>query len=134
MLGDAFMNVRKEAGGTIPALKIFASSLFTFAGIFPLVLMGLIAYSKEIMAFGKNLFESSASLLTFKERFNSMNEAFKSIDYQNAIQNVNELRISINLAQKGIGDKDAVVKLYNETIGKTTFLTLKRNNPIWTPI
>jgi len=56
MLADSFGQVRKEAGGTIPALKIFASSLFTFAGIFPLVLAGLIAYSKEIMEFGKSLF------------------------------------------------------------------------------
>ena len=51
MLADSFGQVRKEAGGTLPALKIFASSLFTFAGIFPLVLTGLIAYSDEIIKF-----------------------------------------------------------------------------------
>jgi hypothetical protein len=51
MLAQSFGQVRKQAGGTIPALKIFASSLFTFSGIFPLVLMGLIAYSDEIINF-----------------------------------------------------------------------------------
>jgi hypothetical protein len=51
MLADSFGQVRKQAGGTLPALKIFASSLFTFAGIFPLVLTGLIAYSDEIINF-----------------------------------------------------------------------------------
>ena len=59
MLADSFGQVRKEAGGTLPALKIFASSLFTFAGIFPLVLGGLIAYSDEIIKFGKNIFSTN---------------------------------------------------------------------------
>jgi len=59
MLADSFGQVRQQAGGTLPALKVFASSLFSFAGIFPLVMMGLITYSKEIIAFGKELFTTT---------------------------------------------------------------------------
>jgi hypothetical protein len=76
MLADSFMNVRKEAGGTIPALKVFASSLFTFAGIFPLVLTGLIAYSKEI---GELLMGTQALTEAEKEQIKVKNEAAKQV-------------------------------------------------------
>lgn len=42
--------------------------------------------------------------------------------YAGAIANVNELRLNIGLAKDGFISKDAVVKQYNESIGKTTGL------------
>jgi hypothetical protein len=71
MLADSFGQVRKEAGGTLPALKVFASSLFTFAGIFPLVLTGLIAYSDEIINFIKGNNTAKESISELEEAFNS---------------------------------------------------------------
>ena len=41
-------------------------------------------------------------------------------EYQSAVSNVNQLKTEIGLAKDGFLSKDAVVKHYNETIGKTT--------------
>jgi hypothetical protein len=75
MLADSFGQVRQQAGGTLPALKIFGESLLTFSGIFPLVMMGLISYSDEIINFitGNNTAKESISEL--EKAFNSSVES-----------------------------------------------------------
>jgi hypothetical protein len=113
MLADSFGQVRKEAGGTLPALKVFASSLFSFAGIFPLVLMGLITYSKEIIAFGKELF-------TTKNYQKELNDALLE-GSKNATSELNSIKrlyeatqdttLSVEQRKKAV---DELQKLYPE--------------------
>jgi len=48
MLIDSFAQVKKEAGGTGPALKIFATSMLSLSGIVPIALTLFIAYYDQI--------------------------------------------------------------------------------------
>ena len=76
MLADSFGQVRKEAGGTLPALKIFGASLFSFAGLFPIVLGLLISYSSEI---GNLLTGTEALTEAEKEQIKVKNEAARQV-------------------------------------------------------
>jgi len=110
MLADSFMNVRKEAGGTIPALKVFASSLFTFAGIFPLVLTGLIAYSKEI---GELLMGTEALTEAEKEQIKVKNEAAKQV--ANEVANAKVQLAIINETSNSTTERSKAYDLLNTT-------------------
>lgn len=83
------------------------------SGIFLIAYQGL-----EKLAEGLNLFSKSAD--NAKLRQNSLEKAISSSSYSDAVKNINELRINIDLAKRGLINKDEVLKQYNETIGKTT--------------
>lgn len=50
----------------------------------------------------------------------ALGAAFKNSDFSNAVKNVNELKINIQLAKEGVLDKTKVLHQYNDTLGKTT--------------
>jgi hypothetical protein len=52
----------------------------------------------------------------------TLQEAIGGTEYKKAVEDVERLTIDIDLAKKGFLDKSAVVKEYNDTIGKTTGL------------
>lgn len=83
------------------------------AGIFNLIFEGIGSVVSQLT-------KSERPLDTFVQKFKSLGEAAKSSDFTDAVKNVNELRIEIDLAQKGLLKKDEVLKRYNDTIGKTT--------------
>jgi hypothetical protein len=124
MLADSFGQVRKEAGGTLPALKIFASSLFSFAGIFPLVLMGLITYSKEIIAFGKELFTTTNYQ---KELNDALLEGSKNATSElNSVKRLYEATqdttLSVEQRKKAVDELQKLYPAYFQNINDETIL------------
>jgi hypothetical protein len=124
MLADSFGQVRKQAGGTIPALKVFASSLFSFAGIFPLVLMGLIAYSKEIIAFGKELFTTTNYQ---KELNDALLEGSKNATSElNSIERLykatQDTTLSVEQRKKAVDELQKLYPAYFQNIKDETIL------------
>ncbi|HTE30275.1 MAG TPA: hypothetical protein VK666_07870 [Chryseolinea sp.] len=85
------------------------------AGLFGLAFEGI---QKLLSAL--NLFGAKAG--SFKDAQNKIIESLKggSSEYVQASALVSELKDNISSAKDGFLDKDAVVKKYNETIGKTT--------------
>lgn len=51
-------------------------------------------------------------------KLGAFNEALQSSDYSNAIEQVSQLKINIDLAKKGFLDKKEVLEQYNSTLGK----------------
>lgn len=54
-----------------------------------------------------------------EQRQRGLVEAFSSSQYTTAIENVEKLRVNLDLAQRGFADSDTVINEYNSTIGKT---------------
>ena len=124
MLAQSFGQVRQQAGGTLPALKIFASSLFSFAGIFPLVLMGLITYSKEIIAFGKELFTTTNYQ---KELNDALLEGSKNATSElNSIKRLYEATqdttLSVEQRKKAVDELQKLYPAYFQNINDETIL------------
>ena len=111
MLADSFGQVRKEAGGTLPALKIFGASLFSFAGLFPIVLGLLISYSSEIMDFVKGTDKASEATMKFRE------EMSKSIGTQ--IGEIERLSRALKSEELSNQAKLEIAKQLIETYPKT---------------
>ncbi len=80
----------------------------------------LTVYGKDIVEFATELFRGRQALDKVKESQEAYNEAVKNTEFKNAIENVEELTQKIRLAKDGFIDKKAVVKEYNDTIGRTT--------------
>jgi len=101
----AFNGIRNLAN-ILPGLGLSGAFLLIFDGLKLLV---------EQLGF----FDSAVT--STELRINSFKEALKEGGaYNIAVKNVSELRENIKLAKEGFIDKDAVLKQYNETIGKTT--------------
>lgn len=111
-----------KANGNLKAFQIMAGSLLSFSTILPLAFLLIQSYGKEIAAFAKSLVGSAESMDKFKESQKLLNKVMSegSGAYQDAVKSVNELKINIDLAKKGLIDKKAVVEQYNESIGKVT--------------
>lgn len=113
----------RAAGEQVPGLfSQLASSVFSWGTALSLGVTFLTIYGKEVGSFVGALFKGKAGMDEFTERQKILNEALKSTDYKNAIQNIFELRSEIKLAKDGFISKEDVVNHYNETIGKTTGL------------
>ena len=119
MLVDAFMQVRKETGSTMAALKIFGASIFSFVNLFSIAVSLFTLFNKQILDFFRDLTKGVPIIDSLTQKYSLMNEAIKSTDYQGAITKVNELTTQINLAKAGVVKKEDALKMYNETIGKT---------------
>lgn len=104
--GQAYSSI-KQIANILPGL-----------GISTIFLLGYEAVIKLIS--GLDLF--SSSLTKTKEAQNILNEAMTGSKsaYVDAVKNVQELTINIDLAKKGFLSKESVLKQYNGTIGKTT--------------
>jgi len=55
-----------------------------------------------------------------EQKASALEQAFNSATYTKAVENIEKLQVTLDLASKGIGDSDAAINMYNETIGKTT--------------
>ena len=133
ILADNFSNVAKatnevtgKVNGTTGALKIFASSIFSFGNVFAIAIGLFTIFSKEIFAFIKGTENATNALDEYKKETylvvdaqTSLNKAMASAQYQEAIKNVEQLKISLQLAKEGFVSKESVVKMYNDTLGET---------------
>lgn len=96
------------------------SSLFSWGTALSLGVTLLTIYGKEVGNFVSALFKGKEALDIFAERQKAVNAAISSQEFKDGVSNFNELKTNIELAKQGLIDKDAVLKQYNETLGKTT--------------
>lgn len=97
--------VIRQAAYIIPGLGI--------AGIMSFFMDGIMELISSLDLFKKKVTET-------KEAADTLQKAIAGTEYKKAVEEVERLTIDIDLAKKGFLDKNAVVKEYNETIGKTT--------------
>jgi hypothetical protein len=125
----ALLQTAKSGGGVTGVFSKIFSGLRNIANIIPglglgslilLLITPLQAIASEIFNIGKRATEAKGPVKDLAEQQKALNDALASNDYTKAIENVNELRINIDLAKQGFIDKKKVVDQYNETIGKTT--------------
>jgi hypothetical protein len=124
-LGNPIKNAGKEIAETVGKTNLLSKSFgflrtaanlipgIGLAGIFGLIGTGVVALIKSFTDGGK-------ALNDFKTRYNDLSKALDSGGFQDAIKNVSDLKIQIDLAKKGFIDKKDVVELYNKTMGQTT--------------
>lgn len=127
ILSDAIQQIkaqnaalRAEGKPTVSVFKQLGSALFSYGTFLSVGITLLTLYGEEMVDFTKSLFAGKHAIDEVKEAQNALNEAFTSDEVKTAVKNVEDLRQNIQLAKDGIIDKEKVVKLYNETIGKTT--------------
>jgi hypothetical protein len=112
--------LRAEGKETPSLFKRIASSMFSWQVALSIAITLLTVFGKQIGDWVSALFKGKEALDAFKKSNELLNKALDSTEYKNAVQNVNELRINIDLAKQGLISKDGVLKQYNESIGKTT--------------
>lgn len=82
---------------------------------------GIIAFATgPIVEYISNLDIFKKKTTDAAEAQKTLSSALATTDYTNAVKNVNELAINIDLAKQGLLSKTEVLKEYNDTIGKTT--------------
>lgn len=78
----------------------------------------LTVYGKEIGNFFSAIFRGKSALDEAKKSAELLNKAFDHTSFKKAVKDVNDLRINIDLAKKGMVDASDVVDQYNTTVGK----------------
>ncbi|WDF79660.1 hypothetical protein PQ469_06525 [Mucilaginibacter sp. KACC 22773] len=76
------------------------------------------AFGPEIIKWVSALLKGKDAIDQAKLSLSSLNKGLSSTDYSNAIENLNQLKIKVDLAKRGMTDKSEVVKEYNKTIGQ----------------
>lgn len=117
MLVEQFKQLSAQLGSSRQAFGIMAKSLLSFTAILPIAFLLIQLFSKQISEFFSNLFSGSKSFDKLRESQVLLNKAFEETSYKEAVKNVSELRINIDLAKKGFLDKTKVLKQYNDTLG-----------------
>lgn len=114
--------MRAEGKETQSLLGRLAGSFFSFGTVLSVGITLLTVYGKEIGEFFSALFKGKQAMDQFTESQRLIGEALKasSGSFQQAVKDVSELRINIDLAKQGLIDKEKIVKQYNESIGKVT--------------
>ncbi len=112
--------LRAEGKETPSLFKRIAASIFSWQVVLSIAITLLTVFGKQIGEWVTALFKGKEALDAYKKSYELLNKALDSTEYKNAVQNVNELRINIDLAKQGLISKEGVLKQYNESIGKTT--------------
>lgn len=114
-VGNYTKSIANAAGTAFGALRKIAYLIpgLGLAGLIGILIDPIVNFTKKLLASSKAIDEVKASQ-------QSLNKAFESNSYTEAIKNVDQLRINIDLAKQGFLSKKDVVEEYNKTIGKTT--------------
>jgi len=126
ILADNFKevaNATNESTGKVNgfggALKIFGKSMFNFGNLFAIAIGLITIFSAQITMAATGAKKAKESVDDLTNSQDALNMALKSSEYKQAVENVNELRINIDLAKKGFLSKTDVVEQYNKTLGKS---------------
>lgn len=103
--------------GNHKALSVFARSLLSTANLLTFGVTALTLYGPKMIEFVANLFKGKEALDETAEAQTALSEAIKSTDYQNAIGEIGKLEHQLDLAKKGIIDKDKYLQHFNKTLG-----------------
>jgi len=127
MTSDNIKAMRAQ-GEKVPGLfSQLATSIFSWGTAISLGITLLTVYGKEVGAFITSLFKGKEAIDEAKLRLDSMNESLKGSEYGNAVKNIKELTINVDLAKKGFLSKKAVLQQYNETMGKSVGMAKNLN-------
>jgi len=114
MLADGFKNIAAatneatgKVNGTMGALKIMGSSIFSFANIFSIVIGLVTIFSGKLIEMATGSDAAAESLKATRE------------EASQASQDIYRLKESLAQAQKGIISKTEFLKTYNEILGGT---------------
>lgn len=97
----------RQAANILPGLGISGIFLIGFEVI------------KSVYDLAKAWLDTGSNISAAKKALSSLGEGITSSQAKEAISQVNELKDSVQLAKEGFMDKDDVLKLYNDTLGKT---------------
>lgn len=121
---EAFSALKNQTGSTGGALKALGASLAGSGGILlgvSLLTTGLTYLAQSGITLGDILEKLSGTTTAYGTALKTAFEAaYSDKGVLGVIENVNELKVQVDLAKQGFIDKDKVVKHYNETMGKTT--------------
>lgn len=92
------------------------------SGLILLLLDPLTSLGSKLFDVAKGAGAASKATRDLEQAYTDTQAAVEgsSQEFVGAVQNVETLRINIDLARKGLLDKNEVLKQYNDTIGKTT--------------
>lgn len=121
---EAFGELKNQTGSTGGALKALGASLAGSGGILlgvSLLTTGLTYLAQSGITLGDILEKLTGTTTAYGTALKSAFEAaYADKGVLGVIENVNQLKVEVDLAKKGFIDKDKVVQHYNETMGKTT--------------
>lgn len=114
------LNALRASGEKVPStFQAIKSAIFSWNTAISLGITLLVLYGKEVADFASKLFEAKKVFDSAAESARIFDEAFKESSVVNAVEQVSELRSLVGLAKEGFVEKDKVLKIYNDTIGKT---------------
>jgi hypothetical protein len=116
---DTIENVSSTFSKFETIIKLVKTSFASLEGAMTGGLTLIAAFGPEILEFITSLTKGKDAIDKAKLSLTTMNNALQSSDYSNAIKQVSELKINVDLAKKGFLDKKEVLQQYNSTIGKT---------------
>tara|TARA_R110002012_G_scaffold267666_2_gene451570 strand:+ start:24209 stop:27625 length:3417 start_codon:yes stop_codon:yes gene_type:complete len=103
----------------VPIWKSVLQNLFSWNVALSLGVTLVTIYGDEIAAFLKKLFNGQETIDATTSRVEALNRAYESNSYQKAIQGVTEVRAAFTRARQDVDKKDAALKTYNKTLGKS---------------
>lgn len=134
ILADAISNVRKQnealiASGqkSIPVWKQVGAAIFGWQTALTVGITLLTLYGSKIVSFIGDLIKGSSALDETRLKVESLNEAFSDGAVSKAVSEYLKLQAEVRGAKLGFVDKEATLKKYNDTIGKTLGTTNNLN-------
>lgn len=114
-------NIELAAQGqpTKSIMQQVAASIFSWGTAISVGVTLLTVYGKEIVTFIGEVIKGKQPLNELTATTNAFNEAIKNTELKNVVSGLAEMKTNINLAQKGLLDKNEVLKIYNDNLGKT---------------
>ena len=111
-----------EGKPTVSVLKSIGAAVFGWQTLLSFGVTLLTLYGGQIVKWVGELAKGKEGVYDLKLRMDTLNKSFEESSVKDAVKNVQELAINIDLAKQGFLNKDKVVKQYNESIGQTTGL------------
>jgi gas vesicle protein len=141
ILADEIQRIRDKnaaltASGkdSVPVWKQVVKGLLSWQTALSVGVALLTIYGKDIVNWIGTLFKGTKALDELASRQEAVNKAFESTAYKKTISELFELTSVINLAKKGLIDKEVALDKYNDTlgdvVGETDDLNVAENNVI----
>lgn len=121
--GNKFQETLSTLSSTFSIWKNIIEGLkagfLTFTNVLSGGLTILTIYGPEILKWIASLSKGKDAIDKAKLSLDTLNKAFGASDYSKAVQQLDELKINVDLARDGFLKKKDVLNQYNESLGKT---------------